>query len=373
MTQALEGLLVLDVSGTISTAYCAKQFADYGAQVINLEPGGGFPTRFEPPFVDGLPALENSAMHAYLSTHKNSVERDAIDDRALRNLLGRADLVLDSGHLDAQLAGVYTPTSGVRMSISWYGELGPYSNFTGTDAQIFALNGMLRGIGRAEGPPLIPTGCQAQIVGGMTAYIGALGYVLAGELNNLDGPVHLNTSILESALCFTDVGAISYYNTGLQVPRMGVNRFPPTYPLGVFPCRDGWLGVTVLTPSQWHSFCKLLDIQEFADVPLFQTSIGRLEAVDVIEPLMREKLLQCNAEELFYLGQENAIPLARVPTMMELFGVDQFVERRAFSTAQLSDGVGVTVPSVPFRLFTTPPHFGGAVARLGQHNDEVQL
>ena len=38
MSQALEGLLVLDVSGTVSTAYCAKQFADYGATVVNLEP-----------------------------------------------------------------------------------------------------------------------------------------------------------------------------------------------------------------------------------------------------------------------------------------------------------------------------------------------
>lgn len=371
MTHALEGLLVLDAGGTISTAFCAKQFADYGAEVINLEPAGGFPTRFEPPLITTLPAPENSALHAYLNTRKYSVDRDALDDRVLRDLLGRADLLLDDGDLDSRLASLYTASHAVRMSISWYGDTGPYSDFTGTDAQIFALNGMLRSIGRVEGPPLIPTGCQAQIVGGMTAYVGALGHVLAKELGNLHEPVHLHTSMLEAAMCFTEVGAISYYNTGLQAPRLGVNRFPPTYPLGVFPCRDGWLGVTVLTPSQWRSFCTLLDMEELSDVPLFQTSVGRLQAVDVIEPIMRERLLEHDAEELFYRGQSNAIPLARVPTMEELFRVDQFVERRAFCSAELSGDVSVTVPSVPFRLFATPPHFGGPVARLGQHTGEL--
>lgn len=369
MAQALDGLVVLDVSGTVSTAFCAKQFADYGAEVINLEPAVGFPTRFEAPFIKSLAAPENSALHAYLSTNKKSLVCDTLDAADLAALFDNADLVLDDGSPAEPIGSHVQANDGLRMSISWYGGDGPYADFHGADAQIFALNGMLRGIGREAGPPLIPTGVQAQIVGGMTAYIGALGHVLAVEMGNVEQAPHLHTSIFEASLCFTEVGAISYYNTGLQAGRMGVNRFPPTYPMGVFPCRDGWLGVTVLTPSQWRAFCTLLDMPELADVPLFQSSASRLQAVDVIEPLMCEKLLQHSAEDLFYRGQDNAIPLARVPTMAELFHVDQFVERHAFSTAELPTGSGLTVPSVPFRLFATPPNFGGPVARLGQHNE----
>jgi len=369
MVQALQGLLVVDASGTISTAYCTKQFADYGADVINIEPACGFPTRFAPPFIDAAAAPENSAMHAYLSTNKRSVMADALPDAVLAGLLTRADLLVDDGRTDSRIADLCD--ARVRMSISWYGEDGPYADFHGADAQIFALNGMLRSIGRVEGPPIIPSGYQAQIVGGMTAYIGALGHVLAAELGNLRRPVSLHTSIFEAAMCFTDVGAINYYNTGLEVPRMGVNRFPPTYPMGVFPCRDGWLGVTVLTPKQWHAFCRLLEMDDFADVPMFQTSIGRLEACDVIEPVMCERLLSRSAEDLFYRGQHDAIPLARVPTMKELFAVDQFVERSAFCQACLNDEVTIEVPSVPFRLFQTPPRFGGPVAALGEHTEQV--
>ena len=260
---------------------------------------------------------------------------------------------------------------GVRASIEWYGE-GPYESFVGTDAQAFAMNGMLRLIGTPEGPPLIPTGYQGQIIGGVTGYVAALTEVLGRELGNSGAQVHIETSIFEAMLCFTDVGVVAAYNTGIEGSRMGINRYPPTYPMGVFPCKDGWLGVTALTPFQWHAFCKLLGITDIAELPLFQTSVGRLEASDLIEPMFCEKLLAHSAEDLFYRGQAARIPLARVPTMEELFDVDQFLTRRAFSEAGLPGGRALKVPSVPFRLFETPPEFGGPVASLGQHTADFQ-
>ena len=363
--RALQGIRVIDVCGTVATAYCAKLFADYGAEVINLEPDQGFPTRDLPPFIaDGSPG-ETSAMHAYLHTNKQSVRASALDEPALHSLIASAGLVLDDGN---PTAGTDACTS-VHSSISWFGKGGPYEGFVGSDGLCFALNAMLHGIGRVEGPPLIPTGYQAQMVGGVTAFIASMAEVLAGTLGNRDGPVQVETSIFESCLCFTEVGAVTVFNTGLKVPRLGINRFAPTYPLGVFPCKDGWLGVTVLTPGQWHAFCELLELDDLAHVPLFQSSIERLNSSDVLEPMIREKLLLHSAEDLFYRGQEAGIPLARVPTMEELFGVDQFLHRKTFADAAMPDGFRLKVPVVPFRLFNTPPNFGGPVARLGEHTE----
>ena len=361
---ALEGLTVVDVGGTVATGYCAKLAADYGATVVNLEPSDGFSTRKLRPLRAGFESNhpDASAMHAFLSTNKQSVLADEVDAQAL---IESADLVL-VGDDAYPLAAA---TKSVLTTIDWYGRGGPYEDFVGTDGAMFALNGMLRGIGAVEGPPIVPTGYQAQIVAGSTAFIASLSHVLAGEIGNRGSVVELEVSIFESVLCFTDVGAIGFHNTGLEAPRMGVNRFPPTYPLGIYPCRDGWLGVTVLTPSQWHSFCELLGMEDLAEIDLFQSSIGRLQGIDVIEPLMTEKLLGHRAEDLFYRGQRARIPLARVPTMEELFEVDQYVERNAFSTATLSDGSMLTVPSISFRLFDMPPNFGGRVASLGDHSE----
>ena len=358
---ALSGIRVVDISGTIATGYCGKLFADYGAQVINLEPEGGFATRSIAPFLPSLSSPDNSAMHAYLNTNKESVIASEI---TRERVLSTADLVLDDGSAEA------LPSNLSRMSVTWYGLDGPFADFETTDAHIFAMNGMLRGIGKIEGPPYIPPGYQAQIVGGATAYIGALGHILGRELGNLK-PSHLETSIFEAMMCFTDVGAVAHYNTGLELTRLGINRFPPTYPLGIFPCKDGWLGITVLTPPQWHAFCKLLDMEDLADVPLFQSSVGRLEAIDIIEPRFTEALLDKSAEALFYAGQAARIPLARVPTMEELFEVDQFVGRDAFCDATIVDQK-LTIPSTPFRLYSTPPSFGGQVESLGESTNSYE-
>jgi len=362
--RALEGLRVVDVGGSIATAYCAKLFADYGAEVINLEPDEGFATRKLAPLL----ATGESALHGWLNAKKHSVIATQLTTASRNQLIAGADLVLDDGtNPEWLMLGM-----NVRSVISWFGKGESYANYTGSDGVCFAMNGMLRTIGRLEGPPLIPTGYQAQIVGGNTAFIGSIGEVLGSELRNRSEPVNLETSILEAMMCFTEVGTIGSYNTGLHPERMGVNRFPPTYPMGVYPCKDGWLGVTALTPSQWHNFCELLDMQEFAELPLFQTAIGRLEAADLFEPMIEEKLSRLSAEEVFYRGQQNAVPLARVPTMEELFQVDQFVERGAFAEITFPSEATLTVPTTPFRLFSTPPEIGGEVAGLGAQTGNYQ-
>lgn len=369
---ALAGIKVLDVAGTIATGYCGKLFADHGADVINVEPpGSGFETRRERPFVPGVDAPENSALHAYLSTNKSSVELDAKANPAQVQELARgAQVVLDDGSFEVADFADLAPDV-VVSTITWFGRTGPYAEFQGAGAVCWALAGLVRNVGPAEGPPIIAAGCGAEIVGGLTAYIGTLGQVVAREMGNAAGPGRLDTSILEANLCFTEVGGVGGYRSGHRGRRLGINRFAPTYPLGVYACADGWLGVTALTPSQWKSFCELLDMQEYADVPQYQTAIGRLYDYDVLEPLIKEQVKDRSSWELVRRGQDMRIPLAPVPTMEELFVTDQYVARDAFGEVATATGQTFRAPSTPFRLFKTPGAPGGRAARLGEMNAEL--
>jgi crotonobetainyl-CoA:carnitine CoA-transferase CaiB-like acyl-CoA transferase len=360
-TGVFQDLTIVDISGSVATSYAAKLFADYGAVVVNVEPAKGFPTR------ELQPLLSNgdSAMHGYLHTNKQSVvgQCSYFNEEPLST---RADLLIYDPNLLPQqdyLAGISCST----CAISWYGLTGPYAKLPGSDAAIQALSGLIRGIGTAEGPPIIPPGYQAQMIGGLSAFNGALGHLLAMRLGNLESQFQLDASILEANMCFTDLAAVNAYIGNPLAPRMGINRFPPTYPLGIWPCKDGWLGVTTLTPSQWKAFCKLLNMEHYADVELFQSSVARLESSDLLEPEILQALSQHSAEDLFYRGQAMRIPLARVPTMEELFNVDQYNSRNAFSPITMA-GDSFSAPSTPFRLFATPPHFGGPVASLGADN-----
>jgi crotonobetainyl-CoA:carnitine CoA-transferase CaiB-like acyl-CoA transferase len=361
---ALSGIRVVDLAGTVATGYCGKLLADHGAEVVNVEPPDGFETRRLPPFVEGG---RRSALHEYLSVGKRSVvvEPATGGDDVVAHLCAGAHLILDDGSRD-----VAAPAA-LRMDVSWFGSSGPYAGHAGSDGVCFALAGLTRGIGRAEGPPLIPTGYQAQIIGGLTAYIGALAHLLGRERVSASAAPRLETSILEAVTCFTEVGTVGFFNTGAVGTRVGINRLPPTYPLGIFPCRDGWIGVTVLTPQQWQSFCRLLDLDEFAREPRYYATLERFADAGVIEPLVRARLRERSAYDTFVAGQRTGVPLALVPTMAELFEVDQYVARRTFAPLHFEDAPPYSIPVAPFRLHRTPARAGGRVHALGADTAEV--
>ena len=361
---ALAGIRVVDLAGTVATGYCGKLFRDLGATVTNIEPPGeGQPIRRLPPFHPKAPAPEASALATWLSLGKRSVAAPPTDPEA-RNLLQGADLILDAEPaVERQLLEGQT-----RISISWFGASGPYAGRAATDPVIGTHTGAARAIGPADGPPILATGYTPQVVAGTLAYVGAVGHLLARETGRLDAPLHLDVSIFEAAMCITEPGPPGTLATGEIRPRIGINRFWPTYPVGVYPCRDGWLGVTTVTPSQWRSFCSLLGLRELGAEPRYQVSLNRLADADRIDAALRPRLLERTAREWVEAGQAARVPLALAPTPAELFHLEQFRDRGAWVEAEHPDQGSFTAAGTPFRLHRTPAAAGGRAPRLGEHN-----
>ncbi len=360
---ALAGIHVLDLAGTVATAYCGKLFRDLGATVTNLEPPGqGHPIRRLHPFHPRASGPEASALATWLSLGKRSVAAGPEDPEA-RGLLHGADLVLD-----ADPTGERQLLDGqVRLSISWFGASGPYAGRAATDPVISTHTAAARAIGPAEGPPILATGHTPQVVAGTLAYVGAVGHLLARDTGRLDVPFHLDVSIFEAAMCITEPGPPGTLATGEIRPRIGINRFWPTYPVGIYPCRDGWLGVSTVTPSQWRSLCSLLGLEELGAEPRYQVSINRLEDADRIDAALRPRLLERTAREWVEAGQAARVPLALAPTPAELFDLEQFRDRGAWVEARHPDQGNFLAPGTPFRLHRTPATPDGSAPRLGEH------
>ncbi len=361
---ALAGIHVVDLGGTVATAYCGKLFRDLGAAVTNLEPPGeGQPIRRLPPFHPEASAPEASALATWLSLGKRSVAAGPEDPEA-GGLLDGADLILD-----ADAAAERRLLEGqTRLSISWFGASGPYAGRTATDPIISTHTGAARALGPADGPPILATGHTPQVVAGTLAYVGAVGHLLARETGRLDAPLHLDVSILEAAMCITEPGPPGTLVTGEIRPRVGINRFWPTYPVGIYRCRDGWLGVTTVTPSQWRSLCSLLGLDELGAEPRYQVSINRLEDADRIDAALRPRLLERTAREWVEAGQAARVPLALAPTPAELFDLEQFRDRDAWVEAEHADQGRFLAAGTPFRLHRTPAATGGKAPRLGAHD-----
>ena len=122
-------------------------------------------------------------------------------------------------------------------SLSWYGATGPFADAPGSDALIASMCGAIRGFGPVEGPPMLPSGCQAQILGGIHAFVGAMSRLLGRERKRRGSTGPLDVSLLESSLCLTEPGVIAVFNSGELRPRLGYNRFWPTYP-ATMPAQD---------------------------------------------------------------------------------------------------------------------------------------
>jgi len=376
----LDGMTIIELGQGVAAPYAGKMFADLGACVIKVEPPHtGDPARMLAPLRPDVDPPESSGMFAYLNMNKKSLTLDLNTEKGVSLAAGlcrKADVVIESfepGTLVEYGLGFeklhhLNPATHL-LSVTWFGQNGPYRDFIGSDAMIYALSGLSYYVGPKEGPPTLLGGYQAQIIGGLTAFTAAMGAIV-GQANGFDGQ-HIDVSIMEANLCFTETGAASFANSGEPGIRLGVNRFIPTYPGCALPCKDGWVGVTALTPAQWHGLCDLLDLPELKFKTDYATSLSRLEHADELEPILSTKLLERTADEWFHEGQARRIPFALVPSMADLLSSRHFAERRAFGQVHHKDLGLFKVPAVPFKLLKTPALTSGTAPQLGRHNREI--
>ena len=206
------------------------------------------PTRCFPPLLDG-----GSGWFAYLNYGKKSVTSDKVD---LDALLRGADVLINSTGGDH---GAHPHL--VAVDLSWFGRSGPYRDFKASDAVCRALAGFVQLIGPQEGPPLTLPDYQSAIMGGLAAFIPAMAALLGRQSRRYEVSVH------EATIALAEYQAIEAWATGTPQKRWGFNRFTPTYPMGVYRCKQGWIGITIVTPAQWKSFCDLLGMPDLGRHP----------------------------------------------------------------------------------------------------------
>ncbi len=354
---ALAQVRVVEVGTGSALAYAGKLLAAFGADVIKAEPVGGDPGRRDPPGVDAGDGRSESAYFAWLNVGKSSV-RD--DDPTLPALVAGADVLLDarapgSGR-EGPLAHAALRSANpalVIVAMSWFGEDGPYRDYLTTDATCRALAGLVHLIGPVERPVGI-NDHQADIVGGLTAYIAALtGLLSSGRRFEL--------SFHEALMALSETHT-AYGPEGPR-KRLGNNRFSGTFPLGVYRCRDGWIGVGISSYAQWRTFCELFGMDAALRNPDYALGVERSARKHEIEPLFAPQLLERTAAEWFAIGIERKLPFAIVPEMRDLLAQPVFRDDGAFASIAIGSA-RFEGPAIPFRPPACPPRSSGAAPLL---------
>jgi crotonobetainyl-CoA:carnitine CoA-transferase CaiB-like acyl-CoA transferase len=255
---ALEGIRVVEFGQMVSAPYCAKLFSDYGADVVKVElPGEGDVARRWGPFPNGESHPEKSGLYHFLNTNKRGITLDPTRppgrDLLLR-LLGQADVFIENYRpQEMQEWGLdYASLSGanpdlVMISITPFGQTGPYSGWNGYDLNAFHLSAAgSRYCGLPEQPPLEHGTFAADFFGAVSAAAWGLAATFGRE--RAGGGQHLDVSCAE-AVAAPFVGGQNiggYAQDGVFEKRTGVGM-PLGAPATIVPCRDGHVWMLALS------------------------------------------------------------------------------------------------------------------------------
>ena len=242
------------------------------------------------------------------------------------------------------------PTGALQLALTWFNRHGPYRDWQGTDALIQALSGVAFAVGPAEGPPLLPRGHAPQLIGGATGFIAAMAGLI-GRGNGWRGQ-RIEVDVLSANLCFMELQVATLALAGDKAVRRGINRFT-TYPGGIYPAADGWIGVTALTPAQWTAFCDMTGLAALGQDPRYQVMANRFADSALLDPQLSEALARRPAAYWLEEGQRRRIPMAPVPDLAELARTPHWQARGSF--APVGGMQAATGPAMPFHFHRLGP------------------
>ncbi|MDF0581952.1 CaiB/BaiF CoA transferase family protein [Bradyrhizobium yuanmingense] len=368
-TEALSQLRVIEIGSSAATSYCARLFADFGADVSKVEPPAADPLRSSAP----LTPSGQSAWFAFLNFNKSSITIDPGDPEAIKRLtrlVEDCDILVDGRDIDCaecpsiDVAAIRQRHSGlIYLEASWFSREGPYCEFAASDSVVRALAGLVKLVGPIEGPPLHAPDFQTGILAGLWGFI-AVASSLVARLGSRAGRSH-SLSIYEACIALSEYQLFEAIERGEAMHRMGVNRFWPNFPAGIYETKKGWLGVTTITPKQWRALCDMLDLPQLRDDPALVLGADRLKHVEQIERLIVPKLKTRTARQWFAEALQRKIPIVPVPEISDLLKDKEKIERGAIVPLLIGEQRALTAGSMQ-RLTLTPPRRGGKVPAAGE-------
>ncbi len=361
MAVALGGLYVLDASDSIQGQFCARLFADYGAQVTLVEPSTGSPLRRMGPFdpkADGVGSL----LFFHLNTGKASMTLDLHSASGHATWLAqvrRADVVITGRDADHQALQTANPGCVVCVA-SDFGNDGPYSNWRGCELIFQALSGMMYNNGDTGREPLYGCGHRASYAAGVGLYIAALAALHARQNSGVAQVVRVDTAHNTAAM--GPPNTLMYNYSGLMEER-GKRSSPFT----MLKCVDGWIGMWV----HGHTFkpmCEVLERPDWVTDPRFADPVDRQRNWSALAAEVQQQVRGFTSEETLQRLLKGRMVAAKAYTPNQLYRDCAHLSARQFwETVQTSTGpYPVLGPS--FRMSATPRRLRGAAPLAGADN-----
>ena len=371
----LDGIRVLDLGGHISAPFCARLLADYGADVIKIEPPGGDVSRRSGPFAGDHPHPEKSVVFLYTNTNKRGITLDLASQTGktlLSQLIKSSDILVQNfDPREAERLGLTYPTIGglnprlVTTSITPFGKTGPYKDFAATDLVTCALSGLMYHSGDSDREPLRNALDQSFHVAGINAAVATLAAIFQ-RLTTGTGQ-QVDVSVIE-CLASHLVQPVPYYNY------MGaIKGRRPVRGSGfeeLMPARDGYVAPSVQGSQPWSTVADLIGLEELQD-GRFATGAGRIEHGEELQELLIQGLAEWDRKPLFQASGERRLVFGMAQDADDLYHCPHLQDRGFFVEVEHPVAGKAAYPGGGPRLSGAEYQVYRPAPLLGQHNQEI--
>jgi crotonobetainyl-CoA:carnitine CoA-transferase CaiB-like acyl-CoA transferase len=371
---ALDDITVLDLSHALAGPFASTLLADYGANIIKIEPlEGDIARAWGPPFYGS-----ETAYFVNLNRNKRSIAVDLKhpDGRAIFfRLLETADVVLENLRVGAVARlGVDYPRASERQprivycSISGFGQDGPYRDRAALDLVVQAESGMISITGESGGRGVRCGVSIADITAGLYAAFGVMTALHARERTGRGQ--YVDVSMLEGQLAILS-GMIGAYLADRVVPQPMGTAYGALLPYQTFRTRTRDIAIGIGSDRLWRTFCPLVGVAHLTDDPRFVTNAARNANRTTLIKALQEAFLTRTYDEWEAILLPAGIPVGSINTIDRVVTHPQVAARRAL--VECTHPVAGIVKSVapPVRFSDTPGALRMPAPLLGQHTEQI--
>ena len=374
--QPLTGVRVLELGSLIAGPYAAALFAQFGAEVIKIEPpGSGDPLRVWRELHAGT-----SLWWCSQSRNKKSITLDlktAEGQQIVRDLTATADVVIENfkpGTLEnwgigwTELAAVNPGLIMVR--ISGYGQTGPKRALPGFAAIAEAVGGLRYVTGFPDRSPVRAGVSIGDTLASLYAVIGALVALHDRKVNGGTGQV-VDVALYEAVFAAMESLLPDFSVNGVIRQRTGA-AMPGVVPSNTYKCSDE--KDVVIAGNSDGIFRRLMDAigrSDLARSPALSHNDGRVKAAAVLDEAIQHWCSERTMPEIVETLQKAGVPVGGIYTVAEIAVDEQFKARDMIEHAVLADGTPIQIPGIVPKLSATPGATRWLGPRLGAHTREV--
>jgi formyl-CoA transferase len=376
MSGPLEGIRVLELGQLIAGPFAAKMLAEFGAEVIKIEPP-----------VKGDPLRKWRLMHdgtavwwQVQSRNKKSITLDLRQAEAqdvVRRLVKEVDVVIENfkpGTMEDWGLGwedlkAINPKL-VMLRVSGYGQTGPYRDRPGFGVVGEAMGGLRHLSGE---PGRTPVRVGVSIGDSLSALHGVIGVLLALRARdgaNGEGQM-IDVALYESVFNMME-SLLPEYAVFNEVRQPAGSSLPGIAPSNAYRCKDGKF---VLIAGNGDSIFKrlmtLIGREDLGRDPALESNDGRVPQVGRIDDAISAWAREHELDEVLQALNEQRIPAGKIYDVADIATDPHYLARDMILESHLPDGTPIKLPGIVPKLSGTPGEVRSAAPTLGQHTDEI--